>query len=97
MEAMNQYGIRQLFSISLDNASNNNRAIRELKERHDLPMVCRGRFFHVRCACHIFNFAVKAGMDVCGLNDHISKIRYVLNTLRTNKRMKDRYTGFCSG
>ena len=43
------------------------------------------------------DLAVKAGMDVCGLNDHISKIRYVINTLRTNKRMKVRYAGFCSG
>ena len=92
LEAIQSYGIQTTFSISFDNASNNTAAIRHLKQ--SLRPVCDGKFFHVRCVCHIFNLAVQAGLGACGLDVHIEKIRYAINCLRVSRRFKQMYMEF---
>lgn len=51
---MNAFGIKdKILSITLDNASNNTNAMNRVKRA--LNPICDGKFYHVRCCCHIFN------------------------------------------
>ena len=45
--------VNRIFSISFDNSSANNACINDLKSICQLNF--GGRFFHVRCICHILN------------------------------------------
>jgi hypothetical protein len=58
-------------SISFDNASNCNAAIRLLT--NTLKPIMDGAFFHTKCACHILNLIMKAGMEVDQIQNLISK------------------------
>ncbi|XP_057811535.1 zinc finger BED domain-containing protein RICESLEEPER 2-like [Salvia miltiorrhiza] len=71
-----EWGIEEkVWTITLDNASNNDVAVRILKEnllfRHTLPL--GGQIFHVRCCAHILNLLVKDGLS--SIQDVISKVR----------------------
>ncbi|XP_057790497.1 zinc finger BED domain-containing protein RICESLEEPER 2-like [Salvia miltiorrhiza] len=71
-----EWGIEEkVWTITVDNASNNDVAIRILKEnllfRHTLPL--GGQIFHVRCCAHILNLLVKDGLS--SIQDVISKVR----------------------
>jgi hypothetical protein len=60
------YVEKKMFSLTLDNASANEVAVKDLiveLKKHS-PLVCGGLFFHVRCANHILNLVVKDGMRV---------------------------------
>ncbi|KZV29998.1 hypothetical protein F511_24382 [Dorcoceras hygrometricum] len=55
---LEEYGLTsKIFSISFDNASANTCSIDELIR------ICQpsidGKFFHIRCTCHIFNLCVQ--------------------------------------
>ncbi|KAL6606763.1 hypothetical protein ACP70R_042416 [Stipagrostis hirtigluma subsp. patula] len=69
------YVEKKMFSVTLDNASANEVAVKdlivELKKHSNL--ICDGLFFHVRCAHHILNLVVKDGMRV--ISAATSKIR----------------------
>jgi hypothetical protein len=59
---LNDYGIlHKVFSVTLDNASSNNKAIDALK-----PLLKQylgaDLFLHQRCACHIINLLVKEAL-----------------------------------
>jgi hypothetical protein len=60
---------KKLFSLTLDNASANEVAVKDiiadLKDSNG-NMVCDGIFFHVRCACHILNLVARDGLSVIG-------------------------------
>jgi hypothetical protein len=59
------WGIEEkVFTITADNASANDAAIRLLKEDLELKksMPVGGKLFHVRCCAHITNLLVKAGL-----------------------------------
>jgi hypothetical protein len=60
------YVEKKMFSLTLDNASANEVAVKDLiieLKKHS-PLICDGLFFHVRCANHILNLVVKDGMHV---------------------------------
>jgi hypothetical protein len=63
----------KFFSISFDNASNCNVAIRLLT--NTLKPIMDGAFFHTKCACHILNLIVKAGMEVDPIRNLIGTTR----------------------
>lgn len=54
----------KVFTITADNASANDAAIRLLKEDLELKkaLPVGGKLFHVRCCVHITNLLVKAGL-----------------------------------
>jgi hypothetical protein len=52
----------QIFSVTLDNAAANTRATNQLN--HILSGYIGSLFLHQRCACHIINLIIKAGLDV---------------------------------
>jgi len=65
-----------VFSVTLDNASVNNRAIRDLCAALGPQMFFKGEHLHVRCAAHVLNIMVQAGLEV--IPDAIKKIRDVI-------------------
>jgi hypothetical protein len=63
------YVDKRLFALTLDNASGNEVAVKDIIS--DLrvnasarSLVCDGKFFHVRCACHILNLVATDGLSV---------------------------------
>ncbi|XP_010430867.1 PREDICTED: zinc finger BED domain-containing protein RICESLEEPER 2-like [Camelina sativa] len=76
LEKWKDWGIeKKVFSITLDNATNNDTSQDILKSqlmlRNDL--LCGGEYFHVRCAAHILNIIVQ--IDLKDIGDTLEKIR----------------------
>ena len=70
------------FSLTLDNASSNDKMQHYLKERlllHNNGLVSGGEFFHIRCCAHILNLNVQEGLKVVGsaVNKIRKNIKYV--------------------
>ena len=83
--------VDKVFTLTLDNASENTVAARDLKSI--LKLNCDGSFFHGRCVCHILNIIVQNGLQYIKLL--IDKIRStVLHLSGSEKRAKIFYT-FC--
>nr|KYP61442.1 Putative AC transposase [Cajanus cajan] len=74
---LEDWGIEtKIFSLTLDNASSNDKMQDYLKERLLLQndgLLCGGEFFHIRCVAHILNLIVQEGLKVAGRAIH--KIR----------------------
>ncbi|XP_031250241.1 zinc finger BED domain-containing protein RICESLEEPER 2-like [Pistacia vera] len=64
-------------TISVDNATSNDVAIRVLKQNFTITrqLSCGGKMFHVRCCAHILNLMVQDGL---------SQIRRIINKIRDN-------------
>nr|GLL16918.1 zinc finger BED domain-containing protein RICESLEEPER 2-like [Ipomoea trifida] len=80
MKSTKDWGIEhKIFTISVDNASNNDVAVRIAKETfsrsHKLPL--GGKLFHVRCTAHILNLVVQDGL---------STIKSVVDDVRNSVR-----------
>jgi len=63
------YVDKRLFALTLDNASANEVAVRDIiadlrANASASTLVCDGLFFHVRCACHILNLVARDGLSV---------------------------------
>ena len=57
-----KYHLQQkIFSITLDNASNNINSMSRLKMEFEPPL--NGDFYHSRCVAHIINLVVQAGLN----------------------------------
>ncbi|WOL06198.1 zinc finger BED domain-containing protein RICESLEEPER 2-like [Canna indica] len=73
---LNDWGIENKIStITLDNASSNDSAVRHLKDSFTLKksLFFDGKIFHVRCCAHILNIMVQDGLVV--IHEIISKVR----------------------
>ena len=69
----------KIFTITLDNASNNDSAIQRLKRFWKIKED-HAKLFHVRCCTHIFNLIVKDGLkQVDGTLGKIRGIAYSIN------------------
>ena len=61
-----EWGIEhKIYSISVDNASNNDVAVRILRDdiSRSKKLLCDGKLFHVRCCAHILNLVVQDGIS----------------------------------
>ncbi|XP_015158388.1 zinc finger BED domain-containing protein RICESLEEPER 4-like [Solanum tuberosum] len=75
-DCLKEWGIdRKVFSITLDNATNNDSMQTILKGHLGLQksLLCDGEFFHVRCSAHILNLIVQEGLKAA--NDALFGIR----------------------
>lgn len=66
----------KVFTLTLDNASNNTSACEELIRNHKHELLFEGEHLHVRCSAHILNILVQDGMRV--IHTAIEKIRELL-------------------
>ena len=53
---------KNIFLVGFDNAAANTSSINDLKSFCE-PMI-GGKFFHIRCACHVLNLAVQDGLKL---------------------------------
>ncbi|KAH0708975.1 hypothetical protein KY284_010402 [Solanum tuberosum] len=75
-DCLKEWGIdRKVFSITLDNATNNDSMQTILKGHLGLQksLLCDGEFFHVCCSAHILNLIVQEGLKAA--NDALFRIR----------------------
>ena len=83
--------VKKIFSIGFDNAAANTISIVELKS------ICQpnigGKFFHIRCVCHVLNLCVQDGLrslDVC-----LQPIKKAIAFLWTHPQVMKLWAKFC--
>ena len=77
VSCLTEWGIRnKLFTLTVDNASNNTSACEELVDTHKHELMLEGAHLHVRCCAHILNILVQDGMKI--IHEGIKKIRELL-------------------
>jgi hypothetical protein len=93
-ECVQDWGLqKKTFSITLDNASNNNKCVNYMKAnllgKNLLP--CKGVLLHGRCAAHVINLIVQDGLAItCMAVDNIHEsIKYVRSSPPRKKKFKD--------
>ena len=67
LDCLEEWGIKRLYGITVDNATANGSALRKFKEAFiekngDEALVLDGKYLHFRCATHILNLIVKEGL-----------------------------------
>ena len=68
-------------SITFDNISNNNSAIRLLKD--SLHLILNKNLLHIRYACHILNLSIQSDMSI--VQDIIIKIRNIVFFIQASR------------
>jgi hypothetical protein len=88
---MLEWGIRSIFTITVDNASCNDAALEYLKARtsHKKSAIVENEFIHVRCCVHILNLIVMEGLKE--LDESILKVR---NAVKYVKSLPSRFEKF---
>ena len=91
IEILQEYNLKRdmdnkIFSISFDNASNNIASIDIFKR--SLNPIMNGAMFHQKCACHILNLVVKAGLKTETVKLLIIKFKDALNHIVSNQERK---------
>jgi len=83
----------KVFSISFDNASNNIASIEIFKR--SLNPIMNGEMFHQKCACHILNLVVKAGLKTEAVKLLIIKFKNALTHVVSTQERKQRFRSLC--
>lgn len=79
---LTEWGIKgKLFTLTLDNASNNNATCRLLEENQEHDLLFDGQHFHVKCCAHILNILVQDGMKP--IHVAIGKIRHLIRHIES--------------
>ena len=81
----------RIFSLSLDNASNNNVAVDFIRSTLSLP--CHGDLFHIRYICHILNLIVQSAFTE--IKPMIEKVRTVTYMHSASEQRLKRWKQFC--
>ncbi|KAJ9561223.1 hypothetical protein OSB04_006383 [Centaurea solstitialis] len=94
-----EWGIRNVLTVTVDNASSNDLAIQHLNTffNHWECGVLEGSFLHMRCAAHILNLVVKDGLSevIHSVKKVRAFVRYVrssptrLNTFKSSIQEED--------
>ncbi|KAL6527905.1 hypothetical protein OROMI_029716 [Orobanche minor] len=88
--ALLEWGIENVLTISVDNASSNKVAIDYLRtqmEDWDKRPLLGGRFMHVRCLPHIVNLIVRYGLNL--MNKSVAAIRNAVMYVRSSPARMD--------
>ena len=78
-------------SITFDNVSNNNSAVRLLK--NSLHLILNKNLLHIRYACHILNLFVQSDMDM--IQDIIIKIRNIVFFIHASRARLQKFKQIC--
>ncbi|CAG8838188.1 4087_t:CDS:2, partial [Racocetra persica] len=84
----------KLQTITLDNASSNDVAIRELINSASQDLInIKKELFHNRCLAHILNLIVKDGLKE--ISEAIIKIRSCIKAIHTTPRWRQMFLDVC--
>ncbi|KAL4378159.1 hypothetical protein GQ457_02G042620 [Hibiscus cannabinus] len=85
------WGIENVFTVTVDNASSNDVGIAHLRERLNSwdGCVLNGDFLHMRCASHILNLIVKYGLKECDRS--VLKMRAAARYVRSSPARLQRF------
>ena len=89
---LEEWGIeKKIFSITLDNASNNDNCQDFIKQKLNEGglLLCDGIFFHVCCGAHILNLIAQEGLKV--IDDLVIKIRETMKYLKGSESRMCRF------
>ncbi|KAH7667795.1 Tam3-transposase (Ac family) protein [Dioscorea alata] len=82
----------KIFSISFDNASAANMtSIRSLEDF--LRPSCGGKYFHIRCVCHVLNLCVQSGLEE--LKEFVLPVREVIAYLGKSMTLMKKWARYC--
>ncbi|XP_057744911.1 zinc finger BED domain-containing protein RICESLEEPER 2-like [Arachis stenosperma] len=81
----------KVFSVTVDNASSNDVAIKYLKQRLNSwnSIILNGEFIHMRCCAHIINLIVKEGLK--DIDESILRIRSAVKYVRSSPSRASRF------
>ncbi|CAN0914821.1 Zinc finger BED domain-containing protein RICESLEEPER 2 [Linum grandiflorum] len=67
---LEEWGLKSIFTVTVDNASANDTAVTYLKEQLKIwgTSVMDGNYLHMRCVAHIVNLIVGVGLEEMGLS-----------------------------
>lgn len=86
LDCLEDWGIKRVFSITVDNATANGSALRKFKEGFMKngadALVLGGRYLHLRCATHNLNLVVKEGL--LQIDNNINAIRNGIYFVRSS-------------
>ncbi|XP_050212795.1 zinc finger BED domain-containing protein RICESLEEPER 2-like [Mercurialis annua] len=88
-----EWGLKSIFTITMDNASSNDVAVSTFKKKLISwgTSVSKGRYLHMRCIAHILNLVVNDGLK--DMHVSIKKVRdcvrYIRNSPARLKKFKD--------
>ncbi|KAL4568270.1 hypothetical protein LXL04_023878 [Taraxacum kok-saghyz] len=84
----------KIFTISVDNAAYNDKALKRLKEIFSRvgKIVCGGRLFHVRCCAHILNLLVRDGLGT--IDSVIGEVREAIKYLNNSEARLQRFSDY---
>ncbi|WVZ53190.1 hypothetical protein U9M48_004165, partial [Paspalum notatum var. saurae] len=93
---MTDWGIRdKLFTLTLDNASNNTSACELLINNHKNELLFEGEHLHVRCSAHILNILVQDVMKL--IHSAIEKIRELLKHIDSSVSRLQAFNSIATG
>ncbi|KAK6137046.1 hypothetical protein DH2020_029210 [Rehmannia glutinosa] len=82
-ECLIQWGIDKVFTITVDNASSNDKAVNYLKRKCKWKdVILNNDYMHVRCSAHIVNLIVKEGLEE--QNEAIMRVRNAVKYVRSS-------------
>ncbi|XP_040361763.1 zinc finger BED domain-containing protein RICESLEEPER 2-like [Rosa chinensis] len=87
-----EWGIeKNLFSITLDNATANDSFVEKLKTKLNFRglLIMDGKFFHVRCCAHILNLIVQDGLKA--IDPSVIKVRDCIKYIKGSSARKERF------
>ncbi|CAN7030240.1 unnamed protein product, partial [Brassica oleracea var. botrytis] len=86
LRSLDDWGIEKVFSVTLDNASSNDKAITVLKNRlsnrNNDSLLMNGEFMHIRCCAHILNLIANEGLD--DISKSIISVRNAVKYVRSS-------------
>ncbi|KAL7132191.1 hypothetical protein ABFS83_12G055500 [Erythranthe nasuta] len=89
-DCLKVWGIERIFTITVDNASSNDGAIRFFKEELNAEdSILEYKYLHLRCCAHIVNLVGKEG-----LHDQFESIARIRNAVRNVSSSPSRYAKF---
>lgn len=88
LDCLAEWGIKKVFTITVDNATANTNAMDKFKDEFSLigndSLVLGGEYLHLRCAAHIVNLVVKDGLHE--INQSVEAIRNAVQYVRASSK-----------
>ncbi|CAI0560272.1 unnamed protein product [Linum tenue] len=96
VDCLDGWGIKKVFSITVDNASSNDTAVAKLKEVFNARgiSICDNAFLHMRCVAHILNLVVSDGLGDISLS--VKRFREAVRFIRNSPERLKRFHEFAA-